>query len=480
MHESDGVRSPLMMKIRYYIHERVCVLRNTTLSNRKSSLITTFLLPQGKFRYLRAPMGLNASSYEWGCKSDIIVEGLPWARKLVDDTIIWADNEEDLVIRTRTVLERCKENNITISRKKFEMGNKIEFAGHIISDTGIRPDEKKFAAIKQFPTPSCIKDVRAFLGLANELGSFIPDLAHMTSALTPLLKKGTTWNWLPEHQAAFQKIKDILTSDKVIQPLDPNLDTILLTDASRLHGIGFALIQLKQGNMRLIQCASSSLTPTHQRYAVCELECMAVQWAIKKSDFYLRGLPHFEIWTDHKPLVGIFSKGLNDLDNPRLMRFREKIMFYNFSVKWVPGKTHYIADSLSFSPVFSAAELDEDPRDIEDSIHCLRISSEPALNIITEAAEDNAYAKAAAELLQTGKHASPTESSPLHEYSSVLNTLSIAEPEKGRLLLMKDSAKIVIPKPVRSKIIAELHRAYSGINKTYSARQLDSYTTGHT
>ena len=70
----------------------------------KSSLITTFLLPQGKFRYLRAPMGLNASSEEWCCKSDIIVEGLPWARKLVDDTIIWADNEEDLVIRTRTVL----------------------------------------------------------------------------------------------------------------------------------------------------------------------------------------------------------------------------------------------------------------------------------------------------------------------------------------------------------------------------------------
>ena len=91
-------------------------------------------------------MELNASSDEWCCKSDVIVEGLPWARKLVDDTIIWADNEEDLVIRTRTVLEQCKANNITISRKKFEMGKEIEFAGHIISDSGIKPDEKKFAA----------------------------------------------------------------------------------------------------------------------------------------------------------------------------------------------------------------------------------------------------------------------------------------------------------------------------------------------
>ena len=79
-------------------------------------------------------------------------------------------------------------------------------------------------------------------------------------------------------------------------------------------------------------------------------------------------------------------------------------MFYNFSVKWVPGKTHYIADALSRTPFISAAELDEDPRDIEDTIHCLKISNYPALDIITDAAKDNAYTKAAAELLQTGKH----------------------------------------------------------------------------
>ena len=61
----------------------------------------------------------------------------------------------------------------------------------------------------------------------------------------------------------------------------------------------------------------------------------------------------------------------------------------------------------------------------------------------------------------------------MHEYVSVLNTLSIAEPEKETLLLMKDRTKIVIPKPARSKIIAELHRAHLDINKTYTtARQL--------
>lgn len=90
------------------------------------------LLPQGKFRYLRAPIGLNAPSDKWCCKSYIIVEGLTWTKKLVNDTIIWAKTEEELINQTRIVLERYNENNITISKKKFEIGLEIEFAVHMI------------------------------------------------------------------------------------------------------------------------------------------------------------------------------------------------------------------------------------------------------------------------------------------------------------------------------------------------------------
>ena len=62
----------------------------------ESSFLTTFLLQQGKFRYLRAPMGLNSSSDEWCCHSDRIITGLPWAKKIVDDTLIWVPNLEEL------------------------------------------------------------------------------------------------------------------------------------------------------------------------------------------------------------------------------------------------------------------------------------------------------------------------------------------------------------------------------------------------
>ena len=80
--------------------------------DKESSQLMRFLLPQGKFRYLRAPMGLNASSDDWCCQSDVLIRGIPWARKIVDDTLIWVENMEQLTLRTRVIIDRCRENNI--------------------------------------------------------------------------------------------------------------------------------------------------------------------------------------------------------------------------------------------------------------------------------------------------------------------------------------------------------------------------------
>ena len=74
--------------------------------------------------------------------------------------------------RTKIILNRCKEHNITISRKKLEMGTELGFAGHIVSQNGIRSDDDKYKAIKKFPAPKNLKDLRSFLGLANQLAAF--------------------------------------------------------------------------------------------------------------------------------------------------------------------------------------------------------------------------------------------------------------------------------------------------------------------
>ena len=145
---------------------------------------------------MRAPMGLNASSDEWCRQSDVIIAGLPYAMKIVDDTIIWAANESELEERVSTVLQRCADNNITISKKKFELGSSIQFAGHLISDGGIRPDDEKFTVLREFKKPENIKELRSFLGLVAQFGAFAPDTACLTSHLRQLLQKDTPWVWL--------------------------------------------------------------------------------------------------------------------------------------------------------------------------------------------------------------------------------------------------------------------------------------------
>ena len=110
-----------------------------------------------------------------------------------------------------------------------------------------------------------MKDLRSFLGLAQQLPSFVPDLAHMTSMLRPLLKKDIAWTWTDDHEKSFGEVKTLLTSKTIIHPFDQDADTFLLTDASRLHGMGFALMQQKGGgtlphSMRLLLAYTYSAT----------------------------------------------------------------------------------------------------------------------------------------------------------------------------------------------------------------------------
>lgn len=155
-----------------------------------SSFLTTFLLPFGRFRYTRAPMGLNASGDEWCHRSDIALEGLLSTSKLVDDILIQAPTLEILVQRLKLVLQRCRENSITISLKKLQIGQSIPFAGHIVSQNGVQPDPEKTRALSSFPRPTDVSSLRSFLGLANQLAHFVPDLSHMTTHQKESLSNG--------------------------------------------------------------------------------------------------------------------------------------------------------------------------------------------------------------------------------------------------------------------------------------------------
>lgn len=422
----------------------------------ESSLLTAFLLPSGKYVYNVAPMGLNASSDEFNERSDRAVQHLEYLMKIVDDMMAQAPTRGLIFIRLREVLECCRNAGIKLSLDKLQVGQCMKFAGFIVNQDGVTQDPDKLASLSRFPTPVNITELRSFLGLSNQLGHFLPDLAHATVKMRELLKKKNAFLWLDEHDKEFQKAKDLLCSPAVVKPFDPVLKTEILTDASRLHGLGYALIQRdRMSNPRLIQCGSCSLTTAQQNYATVELECSAIQWAINKCYFYLRGLPGFKVITDHRPLVGIFDKPLSSLANARLQRMRENLVAYSFTVEWSAGKTHLIADALSRAPYFPA----EEESDIV--VRSVVNSKDPALRLVIDNV-DQEY-RELRHRVQSGRPLSDR----LGHFKALFDTLRV---EDG-ILLSGDC--LLIPRPARPRVLDLLHASHSGMNKTLTlAKQL--------
>jgi hypothetical protein len=354
-------------------------------------------------------------------------------------------------------------------------------AGYIVGQDGIKPDPDRVQAIMDMAVDKSIPGVRSFLGLANQLGQFVPDLAQNTNGLRQLLKKENAFVWTEDHDEEVNKVKDLLTAPGVLQPFDPKLKTELLTDAARIHGMGFALLQREaNGTPRLVICGSTSMTSAQTRYAVIECEMLALTWAIEKCEFYLKGIPSFLAVTDHKPLVGIMSKDLNEISNPRLLRMRMRIMQYSFDIQWRAGKTHLIADALSRAPVFRVdAEEGTEAKKYEEICRkvTVMISQEKGgvgcNQMVDAAAGDQEYMQMVREVLKTEDMEKLAPNSPARQLKHVWGRVSVlGNPEKEALMLV-DGTRIVVPLEMRKSVLRALRRSHSGMEKSKTmARQL--------
>jgi hypothetical protein len=198
-----------------------------------------------------------------------------------------AKDQKTFHLRLEDVLQWCRKHGLTLSADKFVVGSEVTFAGFLVSASGVRLDPAKVHAIAEFPVPRDVTSVRSFLGLANQLGIFVSNLATITDPLRKLLKKNITWIWTPDHQEAFEATKRRLAEPLNVAPFDLRKPTMLWTDASSLHGMGYTLEQ--EG--RLIQAGSRSLIDAETRHAVVDLEATAVAWAIKACRHYLLRCP---------------------------------------------------------------------------------------------------------------------------------------------------------------------------------------------
>ena len=435
----------------------------------ESQELTTFLLPSGTWCYRRLPQGLRISSDEWCRHSQAVLRDIPDHTQLVDDICMWSADFLTLARNFRRLLQKCKDNGITLNPKKVQVlaqpGDSAIFCGHsinIVKDgVEIRPDPGKLDAIKNFPQPKNATDVKSFMGLCCQLGQFHPHIQQLINTMRGLVKKDVAFVWTPEIDKEFKTARQILSSDAVVRPFDLNAKTELITDASRL-GFGYVLLQRPLSNPKvtnLITCGSTSLSSAQKNYSTLELELNAIVWAMRKSHRYLYWAQDpFKVITDHQPLKAILTKALNELPNARVQRLCERIVDYNFVVEWTKGIDNHIADALSRAPVNDGdIEFADEAIQYPGMVACVLstfVKDNKAIpNLDTFAESDTDYKKCI-EAWQN-QHEKPLCSlptdHPARQLTSIWNTMSL----EGNLLINDD--RIVVPQSAVKFLTHTLH-----------------------
>lgn len=309
---------------------------------------TAFSTERGHYEFLRMPFGLKNAPSTFQRLMDHILRGMDNVFTYLDDVIIVSTSLQEHIHKLKQVFDRFKINNLKIQLDKSEFLQKqVHFLGHELTADGLKPNKDKIDAVLKFPLPKSQKDIKAFLGLVGYYRKFIKDFAKLTKPLTICLKKNHKVIHSPEFLDAFEKCKQLLTNDPILQYPDFDKEFVLTTDASDV-ALGAVLSQGKVGSDKPVAYASRTLSETEARYSTIEKELLAIVWAIKYFRPYLYGRK-FTIYTDHRPLTWLMS--LKD-PNSKLTRWRLKLAEYDYTVIYKKGKQNTNADALSRVKIF--------------------------------------------------------------------------------------------------------------------------------
>lgn len=308
---------------------------------------TAFRTPAGLYEYCVLAMGLcNAPGTFMQLMNETFGEFLnKFVLVFLDDIIIYSNSVEEHDAHLTQVLERLRKSKLYAKRSKCALfQTEVEFLGHYVGVNGLRVMEDKLQAVTDWPTPVCVRDVRAFLGLSGFYRRFIRDYSRTALPLSALTRTvtGAPFSWGPAEQAAFDGIKAALRSAPILLLPDPELPYVVHTDAS-----GFAtgaVLQQDQGKgLQPIAFLSKKMSDAETRYPVHEQELLSIISALQTWAHYLSGA-RFRVLTDHKSLIHFQTQPML---SGRQVRWLEVLSRFQFDIQYIKGPTNIVADALS-------------------------------------------------------------------------------------------------------------------------------------
>ncbi|KAJ9516688.1 hypothetical protein QJQ45_015121 [Haematococcus lacustris] len=327
---------------------------------------TAFLTPMGQFQYKVLCFGLCNAPATFQKTMNRIFEPLIKAGAVlvyIDDILVMSETPEEHVQHLSQVLELMK------THKLFAKLSKLK-------------------AVAEWPEPQSLKDLQAFLGLANFFRRFIRDFSSVAAPLTDLTRQDEKAPKGVQHDArvrrafvedarvrdAFHALKAALSSAPVLALPDFTKPFTVWTDASLL-GTGGVLMQ----DGRVVAFTSKKLTPAQVRYTTGEQELLAIVRALQEWRCYLDGAAGVTIVTDHNPLVYLASQ--QNLSR-RMARWVELMSRFKYEIMHKPGAVN-VADPISRSPMLLQQETTKDSDEEADVVGAVVLRPEGLLLAVT-------------------------------------------------------------------------------------------------
>uniref|UniRef100_A0A8C4RHI8 Gypsy retrotransposon integrase-like protein 1 n=1 Tax=Erpetoichthys calabaricus TaxID=27687 RepID=A0A8C4RHI8_ERPCA len=426
-----------------------------------SSKLCTFNTPFGRYQFLRLPFGIASAPEVYHKTIHMIFEHFDGVDTSMDDIIVWGSSKEEHDERLKKVLDATRTANLKLNKGKCLVGvQELTFLGDILSSEGVKPDKSKVSAIENMPRPQCKKDIQRFIGMVNYQAKFIPNLSNILAPLRQLTEKNVEWTWNYEQETAWNEVKKLLIKEPVLKFYDPHKPIKISSDASQ-SGLGAVLLQKHDETWQPVAYASRSLTGAETRYAQIEKELLSITFACERFHQFVSGQA-IMIETDHKPLLALFKKPLNDCPL-RIQRMMIKLQRYTLQVTFTPGRWMFTADTLSRAVDEKYGHEEKSSEVIEAYvdmvIKAMPVSDSKTQLIRTETAKDEVMQMLKEVIVQGWPENKHNCNPQVSDYWNCRAELTVVDG------IIYKGCKIVIPLSLRKQMLQKIHEGHLGIEK---------------
>ena len=413
---------------------------------------------QGLYQPTRLQFGVHSATGMFQREMDSRLCRIPMTKVRVDDILVSGKNDEEHLQNLRQVLKELECSGLTLKLTKCSfMKDEVTYCGYVINKHGAKPMPGNVEAVMKAPAPTNLTELRGFLGMVNYYNNYVEGLATITEPLHELMRKDVSWKWTKECDESFRKVKGKLSSAPLLTHFDMNRPIVVHCDASQ-YGLGAVLSHIMEdGSEKPVSFGSRTLTLAERNYATVEKEGLALVFAVKKFHQYLFG-NRFIMYTDHKPLLGLFSEScpLPARAAARVLRWAILLSAYDYVLKYREGAKNGNADGLSRLPldmrtgeasqkVVSVALMELVSAPVTEAQLRRRTRTDAVLGVVLQKILDGGLEKMEGE-----------EFKPYRSRCCELST-------EGGVVLW--GARVVIPELLRETVLTELHEVHPGVNR---------------